>query len=414
MRISAPGKMSFGRYDYAAFLSFCAYAASSVVIPVVLVELAKTLNFPLEAGGKSAGGVLHVARSCAIVAAMLYCGFAAGRWGMRKTLGFSVLLTGTGILLCALSPSYGILLLALLIAGLGEGVIEGLATPFVQELHSDDPGRYINFTHGFWSFGVLFTVLLAGWLLTLGVNWRNIAGGVAVFSLIPGMQLLWKEGKKPYPERQTRINSAKVLADSIKILKTPLFWLFFAAMFLAGGGEFCLTFWCASFIRLDLGGSAWAGGVGTACFALGMFAGRLGSGILVKQKYLAHLVIAAAAAGTVLSLIIPPLAAVQMDTQTKLYCFYFLLVLAGLASAPFWPSVQSYCADRLPELDTTMLFVLLSCAGIPGCGVFTYLMGVIGDKVSLTAAFYLVTFCYGLLALLIFIDAYVLEKRRMR
>ena len=41
-----------------------------------------------------------------------------------------------------------------------------------------------------------------------------------------------------------------------------------------------------------------------------------------------------------------------------------LLFLAGLATAPFWPSVQSYATDRLPAADTTMLLILLSCAGI--------------------------------------------------
>ncbi|HQA00587.1 MAG TPA: hypothetical protein PLT93_20835, partial [Phycisphaerae bacterium] len=71
---------------------------------------------------------------------------------------------------------------------------------------------------------------------------------------------------------------------------------------------------------------------------------------------------------------------------------------------PFWPSVQSYCADRLPTADTTMLFILLSCAGIPGCGVFTWLMGYLGDRMGLSAAFYIVPACYVTLAALIGYD----------
>ena len=74
----------------------------------------------------------------------------------------AVVLMGVGILLCAIAPIYGVLFLALMIAGLGEGVIEGLGTPFVQALHTDEPGRYINFSHAFWSIGVLVTVLITG------------------------------------------------------------------------------------------------------------------------------------------------------------------------------------------------------------------------------------------------------------
>ena len=52
-----------------------------------------------------------------------------------------------------------------------------------------------------------------------------------------------------------------------------------------------------------------------------------------------------------------------------------------------------------------MLFILLSCAGIPGCGFFTWLMGCLGDQTGdLRLAFYLVPGCYLTLAVLIGFD----------
>ncbi len=54
-----------------------------------------------------------------------------------------------------------------------------------------------------------------------------------------------------------------------------------------------------------------------------------------------------------------------------------------------------------------MLFILLSCAGVPGCGFFTWLMGYIGNQSGgLTNAFYLVPACYLVLALLMGYDWY--------
>jgi hypothetical protein len=126
-RVTQSRKMVFGRYDYAAFISFFSYASGSVVVPVVLVFLARDLGFSLEHGGLSAGGALHLGRTITMVASMLLCGFLAGRWGKRRTLGWSVVLMGLAMGLCALAPSYGILFLALMIAGTGEGIIEGLA-----------------------------------------------------------------------------------------------------------------------------------------------------------------------------------------------------------------------------------------------------------------------------------------------
>ena len=176
--------------------------------------------------------------------AMLACGFIAGRFGKRVTMGISVLLMAFGVGICAVSPVYSILFLAVMLAGVGEGVIEGLATPFVQDLHTgEEPGRYINFAHSFWSVGVLFTVLIVGFLLSAGVNWRILIGGVAMVGFFTSLIFLLPQRKgHEYPEHPEIIKFATIWKHSAKILKIPRFWLFFTAMFLGGGGEFCLTF----------------------------------------------------------------------------------------------------------------------------------------------------------------------------
>lgn len=387
--------LAFGRYDYAAFISFFAYASSSVVVPVALVTLARDLGFSLESGGMTAGGALQFGRSFLLVASMLVCGFASGRFGKRRTFGVAVLLMSLGVGLCAVAPSYGVLFLVLAIAGLGEGTIEGLATPFVQDLHADDPGRYINFTHGFWSVGVLLTTLGSGALLAAGVSWRAVIALVAAVGSIAALfVLLPVRGGHTYPEHPERISAAKIWKQSVSILRTPRFWRFYAAMFFAGGGEFCLTFWTASYIQLKFESTAWAGGVGTACFAAGMALGRTGWGVLVGQQYLKRLILLSAAGGAAASALLPLIG--------SLVPLFGLLFVCGIATAPFWPSIQSLCADRMPGKDTTMLFILLSCAGVPGCGFFTWLMGFIADRIGgLGSAFFLVPACFLAIGVLI-------------
>ncbi len=389
--------MRFGRYDYAAFLTFFAYAAGSVIVPVSLVELAHDLGFSLESGGMSAGGALHLGRTVAMVLAMLAVGFIAGRWGNRSTLGSSVLLMSAGIAACAIAPGYGILLFAMVLAGLGEGVIEGLATPFVQGLHPKEPGRYINLTHSFWSVGILATVLLSGWLLSAGVSWRTLTGVVALIGFLAGCMILIPGKQRTPAVAHNPLPPKAVLANAIHILKCARFWRYYAAMFLAGGGEFCLTFWSASHIRLHYGGAAWTGGLGVALFALAMVIARMASGYFIPQSGLKRLVWVSAICGTAICLILP--------SSPNLWVFWGLLFLAGLATAPFWPSIQSHATEELPAMDSTMLLILLSCAGVPGCGAFTYLMGVMGNQSgSLTNAFYLVPAAYALIAVLIATD----------
>ena len=390
-------KMRFGRYDFANFFCFGSYAACSVIVPVVLVALARDLNFPLEEGGKGAGGALQLGRSIPMVAAMLFCGFSAGWFGKFRSLGVAMLFMSLGILLAAWSPAYLMLFAAIAVAGLGEGVVEGLATPVIQDLHPDEPGRYINFTHSFWSIGVVVTVLVAGALLAWDVSWRWILTGCSLFALIPALLYLLPSRSRAKIPPQPQIPFKTVFGHAVNVMGIGRFWLFFAAMFLAGGGEYCLTFWVTSFIRLDYGANAWMGGLGTAIFAGGMIAGRLGSGMFVRQNHLLHLVLLAALAGTLLGLFPPFLA--------NVWILFVLLFFLGIATGPFWPSIQSYCVDRLKDSDATMIYILLSCAGVPGCGFFSWVMGYAGDQVGLRTSFYLVPICYAGLGLLILIDA---------
>ncbi len=396
-------RMRFGRYDYAAFLGFAGYAACAMVAPVALVAMAGELHFPLDKGGMSAGGILHFARSLAMVGTMLFCGFLAACWGMRRAVGYALLLMGMATLCCALAPGYDWLLAATVAAGFGEGVFDGLVSPFVRDLHrEEEPGRYVNFTHGFWSFGVLTAVLVYGALLHWGMSWRCLFVLAVLVTLVPVLLLLLPERRgTAYPEREEAIPASRIWAQSWEIVVRPRFWLFFAAMLLAGGGEFCLTFWCATFIQMNFSASALAGGIGTAAFAAGMFLGRTGWGVLIRQNRLPLLVVGSAVFAVAASLPIPLLQPEAGQGTMLLLLLYGLLFLAGIGTAPFWPSIQSYAADRLPGTDTTMVFVLLSCAGIPGCGIFTWLMGVVGDWRGLRESFFLAPLCFLLLGVLI-------------
>ena len=388
-------KMVFGRYDYAAFLAFVSYSACSIIIPMTLVAISKSFNFPLNDGGLGQGGALQLGRSLIMVISMLGCGYLAGIIGVKKTMTIGLIVMGLSILFSALSPMYGIMFFFVACAGFGEGILEGLATPFVQNLHkNDEPGRYITFSHGFWSVGIFLTTIIAGYFLMIELNWRIIIGFCGVLAMMPALLLILKE--KPngqhYPEQKKSIPHSVTWMRAMKIIAIPRFWVFFAAMIFAGGGEYCLTFWCASYVQTILNGSAFIGGIATAIFAFGMIFGRLYFGTHVREKNFKKLIVIVGFIGAVIAMIFPHIQNIAI--------LIILLLFLGISSAPFWPLIQSLASYRM-KVDNTMLFILLSCAGVPGCGIFTYLMGVVGDKIGFTESFYLVPICYVIMALLV-------------
>ncbi len=376
------GRLRFGRLDAAAAAAFLAYSASTMVTPVCLVTLSRELDFSLQAGGG-----IEVARALLILLVLLTSGFTAGRWGKVRVLGVSLALLGGGLGLYAIAPNYALVLLAAGAMGLGSGAIEGLINPLVQDLHPDDSGRYLNTINAFWSIGVLVTVLVTGELLTQNVPWRLIAAGLGGYSLLTGLAF-WLLAGRDGPRRHS---AADVLGHKWQILRSGRFWLFVPMMFLAGGVEGGFTFWSASYIQIHHGGLPRAAGIGTACFAAGMIAGRLASGWWVAQRHLRGLILASALAGIAVSLWVPAVGA--------LATLYGVLALAGLTVACFWPSIQAYAADRLP-VESTSLFILLSCAGMPGFAFTSWLMGWIGDGWGLQASFRVLPLLFALLAAL--------------
>ena len=387
-------KLEFGRYDYAAFSAFTMYSVVSLAIPIMIVSIGKSLNFPIDDGGMGYGGLLHMVRSAAMIVTLLICGFVAARFGKRYTMTASVLMMGGGILCCAFAPAYWVLLPCLMIAGLGEGLCEGIATPFVQDLHPKAPERYVNIAHSFWSVGILLAVLLVGGRITLGINWRIILGVAGFLTVMTALGFCWKENPaKKYPEITEEINSKDILRYSKEIFTKKRFWLCSAAMFFGAGAEFGLTFWATAYVELTFKTSVFVASLGTGAIALGMFIGRTGFGYIAKPQNLRYILLFCGLGMIPISLALAFLEPGIIPAWLLFPLLFVLLFLSGIGIAPYWPTMQVYGVTRLPQCDSTMLYVYYSGMGIPGAGFFSWFMGAMGDCFGLRGAILVVPCC---------------------
>ena len=410
-------KLEFHRYDYASYAAFFSYSASSLVVPVALMQIADALGFPLADGGMGTGGAIQLGRTVTMTLFLILSGFIAGRFGLRKTIGAAALVMAVGCLGAALANSYWVLFAGVLLAGCGEGYIEAIGTPFVQKLHVQNTGQYMNFAHSFWSVGVTSTTIGAGALLMCGVSWRVVIGIACALAIGASLVFLLPEKKgQEYPESTEPLSVPTVLKQIRDIMACPRFWLFFGLMFVAGGSEFCLTFWLASFMQLSMKTGALLGGLATAVFALGMVTGRMGWGIFVPDSKQGHSLIAAGIIGVLLTCAIPFLSPdLSIGRNAVLAILFVLLYFIGITIAPLWPTLQTYAVSRLPKkLDETMIYILLSSAGVPGCGFFTTVMGILGDALGgLDRAFFLVPACQMALTVIIIIESRCKQPKRL-
>ena len=387
-------KLQFGRYDYTAFSAFTMYSVVSLAIPIMIVAMGKSLNFPIDDGGMGHGGILHMVRSCFMLVTLLVCGFISARFGKRYTMGASLLLMGLGIMLCSFAQAYWVLLPCLMLAGLGEGICEGIATPFIQALHPKEQERYVNIAHSFWSVGIFTAVLLVGGLLALGVNWRLVLGIAGFITALVSLGFLWKENpSQKYPECADKINAKDICRFSREIFSKKRFWLCSGAMFFGAGAEFGLTFWATAYIELTFQTSVFVAGLGTGTIALGMFLGRAYFGYIAKPHNLRRILLSCGLGMIPISLALAFLQPGVLPAWLLFPVLFILLFISGIGVAPYWPSTQVYGVTRLPQCDSTMLYVYYSGMGIPGAGFFSWFMGFMGDLFGLRGAILVVPCC---------------------
>lgn len=405
--------LKLGRYDYATYYANIGYACCSLVIPLVLVDMGTDLDFPLDDGGMGIAGTLHVFRSIAMLATLLTSGAIAVRIGKRHTVGVSMAMMGLGITVAALSNNFWFLVPCVIFSSLGEGAFEGIATPFVNDLHKPEPGAYVSIAHSFWSVGTVTVVLVTCALSAAGCSWRPILGAAGLMALSSSIPYLIRENPScKYPETPPEKMKGSVWQMTVDICRSFRFWLYCLAMAIGAGGEFGLTFWSASFIRLSFLESVWAGALGTAGIGIGMFLGRVIFGRLVPPRHFFTLLLTTSLLGVPLSmslLLLRP----EMFTSTALMMTALVLMLTacGVCVSAFWPMLQLYGVVRLPHLDSTLLFIYFSSTGIPGCGIFTWLMGYLGDRFSdLRVAFLVVPSSMLLYALILLFDRFCLKQ----
>lgn len=381
--------------DKAASLALYSYAAGITITPICLVRLSSVFSLSL-----SQGSGIEAVRALFIVITLAGSTFIAAALGKMRSLGAGALLMGFGLLLYAAAPGYAVILAAAALVGAGGGLLEALVNPLVQELHPGDSGKHLNTVNAFFSVGVFVTVLSAGELLTRGVGWRLLFAATGVLAVGTGAVFMLLRRRGGEEERRSML---QVLSHKKEILSHPRFPVFAVMMFLAGGTEGAFTFWSASYIQLHFGALARMGGIGTACFAGGMLAGRFAGGHLVAQEKIRLLIALSALLGIV--------SAAAAPYATGLPLFLAVLFLAGLSVACFWPSIQSYAAERIPS-DPTALFVLLSFAGIPGFGAVPWIMGMVGDRLGLRTGFLILPLLFLLLLILLGVEKRVRGRER--
>ena len=379
-----------GRYDWVVFLGLFVEAFALQAVPVILLDVSNDLGFPLAEGGFAAGGLIQLFAGITGISGMLLGSFFANKYGKCRVYLVGLFLLFWGILALAFAASYVQFVCFMMFANTGGCIIIGLAPALAHDLHVRDSGKYITIANSFWSGGMLLTVVLAGYIVGQGWGWRYVLIIGAGLVLLPTLLLLLpvRSGEN-FPESTESATLEYAWRMKLVALKCRRFWRFLLMISLVMVSELIINMWTASYMQLNFGASAEAGGFAVGCFAGGMIISRFVSGSLIQQGKIRNFILGYALAAGIITASLPFIT--SADT------FYLMLFIAGLAIAPLWPCIQSYSVDQLPELDKMVVIVLLTICGMITFSFFSWITGLVASIYgSLNPVFYLVPVGYFL------------------
>jgi len=297
--------------------------------------------------------------------------------GMKRMLLLSAVgyIAGSlGLLAATLMPVSGtvelLVLGSLLLTGLGWGAVEAASNPMVAALYPEEKTHRLNILHAWWPAGIVIGGLLGVAIAALGLSWK-----LNMFVLLlPAIALAWMVATSTFPVTERVAAGVGYGEMFAELVKRPLFWLFWACMFLTAAAELAPGQW----VDLSLSNVVGMPGILVLVYVSGlMFVGRHFAGPIVARISSVGLMFASCMAAGIglylLSLANSPALAFAAAT------------VWGVGVCYMWPTMLGIVAERFPK-GGALAMGLMGFAGGMSIQFVLPWMGAIFDSAKAEAA----------------------------
>lgn len=295
-----------------------------------------------------------------------------GRIGYRPAIVAAHFFAGAGLIGLGVLPGlfpepYLGLLLAVMIYGIGGGLIEVLISPIVEACPTENKPAIMSLLHSFYCWGHVGVVLLStAFFAWFGIeNWWMMATVWAAVSVANGIYFLF------VPLRTMEEATGETVKPA-KLLHMGRFWMLMLLMLCAGACELSISQWASAFAESALGVTKTVGDLlGPCAFAILMGTSRVIYARFSDRLPLGRYTLFCG----ILCLIGYLMAAWSVSAVLGLVgC-----ALCGFAVGVMWPGTFSLATQILPG-GGTALFALLALAGDMGCSVGPTVVGVVSER----------------------------------
>src|SRR5512135_3529172 len=233
------------RLQFSAWAGMFVFGIVMAILGAILPSLFERIGF-----GTGAAGNLFLTMNFAMLVATLLFGPVVDRFGFKAILAVSALLVAAAFLVLSRASSYGLVLGAAVVLGLGGGALNGGTNALTSDLHEGEKrGAALNVLGIFFGFGALSVPFLIGTLQeVLGVG--KILALATFLSLVPFVIYVVLNFPRAKHAQGFPIKEAAGIA------RDPLLWLTGFILFFESANEFTVGGWISTHLERTFGVAA--------------------------------------------------------------------------------------------------------------------------------------------------------------
>ena len=357
------GAAGVSRLQASAWAGIFVFGIVMAIFGAILPSLFDRIGF-----GAGAAGNLFLTMNFAMLVTTLFFGPLVDRFGFKALLAVSAFLVAGAFLLLSMASTYGLVLGAAVVLGLGGGGLNGGTNALTSDLHDGDKrGSALNVLGIFFGFGALTIPFLIGTLREL-LGIPKILQVATFLSLVPFViyvVLRFPKAKQPqgFP-----------IKEAAGIVRSPLLWLCAFILFFQSGNEFTVGGWISTYLQKTFGFGGSAAALVLAAYWAAIMSGRLLSSRIVRAVRSETLILGSAALALC--------AAVLMALSPSGNVAAVGAVVIGLGFAAIYPTTLAIVGERFTAMTGTAFSVVIA-VGLVGGMLAPWLAGRIAEASSL-------------------------------
>jgi fucose permease len=364
---------------------------------IVLTTLGAVLPSLVERFGmdKSAAGALFVLMSFGILVGSVVFGPIVDLRGYKRVLVVAAAFIALGLAGIAFAPTLAWLRIAIILVGLGGGVINGGTNALVADVSAGERSAGLSLLGVFFGVGAVGVPFVLALLLGR-FSYSTLIAAVALLVLVP--LVVTAATSFPAPKQAQGFP----LADAGRLIRDPVLLLMGMMLFLESGMEITVGGWTATYFQEELGLGGQRALVFLSLYWLGMMLVRLALGWLLRRASPARVLMGCLGVALVGAFLL-----IGTESVTSAGAGVFLI---GCGFAATYPVVLGFVGDRYEQLSGTAFSVVIVMALVGGM-LLPYATGALGAVYGLRGSFLIIPSALVLLAALLLVVTRRLSTR---